>query len=260
MSWHNGVGSSSKNIADSGDRQFTNSNSFSLSSRSIGDPRPDGPCVASFRLKPSETADTSKSASATATSADVKPGDFIVQEESNTGASAPSLNFEKSLDRIRVADGKEEMSAFGSDRNRVIGLVDEIRKQQIDIFRRQMKLEVSLSMDENEEENDQQIFSSEGFSEKFQEKFKKKEKALDSIRGLLENLTTQLKEVNDATTEKNMPRNPGLEENENSSTVNNQPARAYQTSRNLSTDTGKKKSDACDGVKQEWMSQLELGG
>jgi len=120
---------------------------------------------------------------------------------------------ERNLGKVAEASEKKEMDAFGAHKKQVLSEISQIRKQQVDIFRKQMILEFGLSMDETEEGNDREpnIFSSEGFSEMFQEKFKKKEKSLEAIHVALENLTSQLKQVNALSAEESMPRDPGFE-------------------------------------------------
>lgn len=143
-----------------------------------------------------------------------------VSEDSRRGRKAyekepkTSEVLERNLGRIHTAMESDSMAAFGHNKEEILKGISEIRKRQVDIFRHQMHLEFSLSMDENEDESldaEQKIFSSEGFSEEFQEKFKKKERVLDGVHHMLEDLTKQLREVNAASVVAHMPADPSYE-------------------------------------------------
>ncbi|GBG28919.1 Hypothetical Protein FCC1311_051402 [Hondaea fermentalgiana] len=126
-----------------------------------------------------------------------------------------SERLERNMARVHAAMEADSMAAFGQNKEKVLRGIDEIRKRQMDVFRHQMHLEFSLSMDDNEEDvmdPEQKIFSSEGFSEEFQEKFKKKERVRDDIHGMLEQLTKQLQEVNAAGVVAHMPVDPSYTE------------------------------------------------
>ena len=123
-------------------------------------------------------------------------------------------DLEEEMDHENICGDYKRLVDFGQNRNKILSKMDLIREQQKQIFIKQMEYEISTTVDTKSDQHhkDSNLYHTneknstmEDLSEKFQKEFEKNEGKLDHIRSLLENLSSQTKEVADLCFETSSP-------------------------------------------------------
>lgn len=130
----------------------------------------------------------------------------VKSEETSSKTGDNHQGFKERLVSIGQAGSNNAMGSYGVNKEATLKSIVSMRKTQVEIFRKHMGLELSLSenMDSEAEMNSKE------FSEKFQEEFKAKENDLKSITTMLDNLSQVMSSVNNDTKAELLPTEPGL--------------------------------------------------
>lgn len=152
------------------------------------------------------------------------------------------------LATIGQAGRNGEMSSYGPNKDATLKKIVSMRKSQVEIFRKHMGLELSLSekVDKVTEENE---INSKKFSEVFQTEFHAKEKELESITTMLGSLSTVLSAVNRDTRADILPSEPGIAQQ------NKKTPKSFINQRNRNLQAG---TTRVDGKDSEWKNKLAL--
>mmetsp|Transcript_11833 Transcript_11833/g.13637 ORF Transcript_11833/g.13637 Transcript_11833/m.13637 type:complete len:229 (-) Transcript_11833:260-946(-) len=116
------------------------------------------------------------------------------------------------LASIGEAGRKGALNSYGPNKEATLRKIESIRKSQVDIFRKHMGLELSLSekVDKETEAEDGEV-NSKKLSEVFQAEFHEKENELQSITKMIDSLSSVLRSVNKETRASQLPTEPGRE-------------------------------------------------
>ena len=131
-------------------------------------------------------------------------------------------NFKDRLVSIGQAGRSGQMGSFGSNKEATLKRIVSMRKAQVEIFRKHMGLELSLS----EKMDTEAEIDSKEFSEQFQKEFHEKENELKSITTMLDSLSTVMRSVNDETRSDLLPTEPGVQQSDAKTTL-----RSFQRAR-----------------------------
>eukprot|EP00511_Aplanochytrium_stocchinoi_P012147 CAMPEP_0204875438 /NCGR_PEP_ID=MMETSP1348-20121228/45938_1 /ASSEMBLY_ACC=CAM_ASM_000700 /TAXON_ID=215587 /ORGANISM="Aplanochytrium stocchinoi, Strain GSBS06" /LENGTH=265 /DNA_ID=CAMNT_0052031881 /DNA_START=35 /DNA_END=832 /DNA_ORIENTATION=- len=134
------------------------------------------------------------------------PGSTDSGEDKNRNKNSYS-SLSARLVSIGQAGKKGELSAYGPNKEATLKKIVSMRKSQVEIFRKHMGLELSLSEKVDKETEDGEV-NSKKFSEVFQKEFHEKEKELQSITTMLDSLSTALNAVNKETRASLLPTEP----------------------------------------------------
>lgn len=140
-----------------------------------------------------------------------------VLEDVHGAATSNARNFKDRMISIGQAGRDGHMGSYGANKEATLKRIVSMRKTQVEIFRRHMGLELSLS----EKMDTEAEINSKEFSEQFQKEFHEKEKELKSITTMLDSLSKVMRSVNDDTRSDLLPTEPGVQQSDPKNTLKN---------------------------------------
>lgn len=149
-------------------------------------------------------------------------------------------NFKERLVNIGEAGKNGHMNSYGSNKEATLKQIVSMRKAQVEIFRKHMGLELSLS----EKVDTEAEINSKEFSEQFQVEFHEKENELKSITTMLDSLSKVMRSVNDDTRSELLPTEPGVQPSDSKHSL-----KSVQRSRNININSDKQ---------APWRNKLHL--